>query len=131
MPLVHHELFFGCGRSNLFGLLLEAEPSGEAAVAGRCFIKQDHQGGLRGHAHDGIVATALVEAMTLAAGGDAITRTFELQLHGAAPVGEFVEVEARVELAQGLTLHATAQASAGGAPLAQARGTLERVSAMT
>jgi hypothetical protein len=31
MPLLHHEQCFGCGRTNLFGLLLEAEP----AVDGR------------------------------------------------------------------------------------------------
>jgi hypothetical protein len=26
MALVHHDLCFGCGQTNLFGLLLEVEP---------------------------------------------------------------------------------------------------------
>jgi hypothetical protein len=36
MPLVHHELCFGCGRANLFGLLLEAGP----ATAGRLTARE-------------------------------------------------------------------------------------------
>ena len=48
MPLVHHELCFGCGRVNLFGLLLEVDEVAPGAVAGRCFVKQDHQGADRG-----------------------------------------------------------------------------------
>jgi hypothetical protein len=71
MPLVHHELCFGCGRTNLFGILLDVEPVGPDAVAGRCFIKQDHQGPDRGRAHEGVVAAALAEAMALACGLDA------------------------------------------------------------
>ena len=59
VPLVHHEFCFGCGRVNLFGLLLEVEETGPGAVAGRCFIKQDHQGPDRGNAHEGVVAAAV------------------------------------------------------------------------
>ena len=59
MALVHHELCFGCGRTNLFGLLLELERSERDAVTGRCFIKQDHQGPVPGRAHPGIVGCAL------------------------------------------------------------------------
>lgn len=44
MALVHHDLCFGCGQTNLFGLLLEVERVDERRVTGRCFIKQDHQG---------------------------------------------------------------------------------------
>ena len=45
MPLVHHELCFGCGRANPFGLMFEIEVTAAGSVeAGRCFIKQDHQG---------------------------------------------------------------------------------------
>ena len=48
MPLVHHELCFGCGRTNLCGLLLEVQEKASGSVAGRGFIKQDHQGAERG-----------------------------------------------------------------------------------
>ncbi len=120
MPLVHHELCFGCGRTNLFGLLLELEPTGSGAVAGRCFIKQDHQGERRGFAHDGIVATALTEAMAFAcgpgAGAEAIAVTFE----GPAPVGAYLEIEARADTER---RSATARAAAGGVHVAHATGT--------
>ena len=92
MPLVHHEQCFGCGRTNLFGLLLEVEEVVPGAVAGRCFIKQDHQGADGGRAHDGVVAAALAEAMSLACGLDARAVSFEVSLYAAAPVGAFVEV---------------------------------------
>ena len=82
--LAHHELCFGCGRTNLFGLLLEVEPASEGQVAGRCFIKQDHQGPQRGAAHEGVIAAALSDAMALACGPSARAVAVELQLTGAA-----------------------------------------------
>ena len=66
MALVHHDLCFGCGQTNLFGLLLEVERVGPDRVAGRCFIKQDHQGPDRTAANPGVIAAALCEAMALA-----------------------------------------------------------------
>jgi hypothetical protein len=77
----HHDLCFGCGQANLFGLQMEG---------GRFFVKQDHQGS-DGSAHPGIVATALLEAMLLA-GGD--VSGVVLAFEAPAPVGEFVEIEA-------------------------------------
>jgi hypothetical protein len=79
--LSHHDLCFGCGQANLFGLQLERD---------RFFVKQDHQGPERA-AHPGIVVTALLEAMSQA-GGD--PRSVCVELTGSAPVGRFVEVEA-------------------------------------
>ena len=64
-PPGHHDLCFGCGVANLFGLQMELERTG-AGVAGRVFLKQDHQGP-GGTAHAGVVAAALEEAMALAA----------------------------------------------------------------
>jgi acyl-coenzyme A thioesterase PaaI-like protein len=122
VPLVHHELCFGCGRTNLFGILLEAEPAGPDAVAGRCFIKQDHQGAERGNAHAGIIAAALAEAMELACGLDARTVGFEVTISGPAPVGMFLDVQARVERRDGPLAYATATASADQRMVAQARG---------
>ena len=77
----HHDLCFGCGQANLFGLQLEG---------GRFFVKQDHQGP-DGAAHPGILVTALAEAMLLA--GHDVTR-MEVELRAPARVGEFVEIEA-------------------------------------
>jgi hypothetical protein len=77
----HHDLCFGCGQANLFGLQLES---------GRFFVKQDHQGP-DGAAHPGILVTALVEAMLLA-GGD--VARMQVELRAPAPVGEFVQIEA-------------------------------------
>jgi hypothetical protein len=79
--LSHHDLCFGCGQANLFGLQLEN---------GRFFVKQDHQGP-DGTLHPGILTTALVEAMLLAGGS---VGRLEVDVTGTVPVGEFVELEA-------------------------------------
>ena len=125
--LTHHELCFGCGQANLFGLQLELEPSGEQSVAGRFFVKQDHQGP-PGYAHGGIMATALDEAMSLLAhrvGEYPLTARLEIDLRAPAPVGGFVEVEAEVESTDGrrLRLRASASAPGSGELLATAAGT--------
>jgi acyl-coenzyme A thioesterase PaaI-like protein len=122
VPLVHHELCFGCGRTNLFGLLLDVEPEGEDGVAGRCFVKQDHQGPDRGQAHAGVIGTALAEAMALASGLQARIVSFEFWASGPAPVGSFVEVQARVDRRDGLMAYASATASAERRMVGQARG---------
>ena len=122
MALVHHELCFGCGRTNLFGLLLEVEPAGPGAVSGRCFIKQDHQGAERGSAHDGVIAAALTEAMALACGLEARAVALEIFLVEPAPVGAFLELEARVLERDGPLANATATATAEERMVAQARG---------
>jgi len=122
-PLVHHELCFGCGRANLFGLMAELARTAPGEVAGRCFIKQDHQGADRGTAHDGVLAAALCEAMALAAGPDARLTGVEVSFEGPAPVGVFLELGVRLDDAG---LRATATASAEGNPVASATGTLTR-----
>lgn len=121
MPLVHHELCFGCGRSNLFGLLVELEETAPRVVSGRCFIKQDHQGAERGFAHDGIVATALSEAMAFACGPP--VRAGQLRIEFSAPVavGRFLEVHAD---AHGLRASATARVE--GRIVARASGAYDR-----
>ncbi len=122
MALVHHEFCFGCGRVNLFGLLLEVDEVAPGAVAGRCFIKQDHQGPDRGQAHAGVVGTALAEAMELACGLDARAVSFEIWFSGSAPVGVYLEVQARVERRDGSMAYAEATATADQRMVAQARG---------
>jgi acyl-coenzyme A thioesterase PaaI-like protein len=122
VALVHHEHCFGCGQVNLFGLLLEVDEVRPGAVAGRCFIKQDHQGPDRGRAHDGVVAAALLDAMALACGPLARVSTFEIVVSEPAPVGAFLEVEARIERRDGPSADASATASADQRMVAQARG---------
>jgi acyl-coenzyme A thioesterase PaaI-like protein len=119
VALVHHELCFGCGRTNLFGLLLEAERTGPDKLTARCFIKQDHQGADVGSAHEGILAAALSEAMALACGTDARAQTLELQFHSPAPVGTFITIEVSARD----TATASAHASSGGRAVASAHGT--------
>ena len=119
---MHHELCFGCGRVNLFGLLLELEPAGPDAVAGRGFLKQDHQGADRGYAHEGVVAAALLDAMALACGPDARITKFEISYREPAPVGAFLDIEARVEGRDGPRADATATARVEERMVAQARG---------
>jgi acyl-coenzyme A thioesterase PaaI-like protein len=124
VSVTHHDLCFGCGLANLFGLQLEAEREGDALVA-RCFVKQDHQGP-PGFAHGGIVATALDEAMALLAHGSeirALTRRLEVDLLAPVPVGTFLHVRAQVEerTATRLVVHADGHDD-DAKPLARARG---------
>jgi hypothetical protein len=122
VALVHHELCFGCGRVNLFGLMLELEPAGLDAVAGRGFLKQDHQGADRGRAHEGVVSAALLDAMALACGPDARVTAFEISVSAPAPVGAFLDIEARVERRDGPTADASATARVDQRMVAEARG---------
>ena len=88
---MHHELCFGCGQTNLFGLLMDADRAEDGRLSGRWFVKQDHQGPDRGMAHPGIVASALIEAAMLAGGDGVQLEQIELEL-GSGPgpaVGSF------------------------------------------
>jgi acyl-coenzyme A thioesterase PaaI-like protein len=128
----HHELCFGCGEANLFGLQLELEPAADGGVEGRFFVKQDHQGP-PGYAHGGVVAAALDEAMALLLHGEgtfALTGRLEIDLLAPAPVGAFVQVSARLEGVEERKLRLAAEAAGeDGERLAAARGTFVRVGA--
>jgi acyl-coenzyme A thioesterase PaaI-like protein len=130
LTITHHELCFGCGLANLFGLQMEVEPDGDRRVAGRFFVKQDHQGP-PGYGHGGVLATALDEAMALLVHGErtrALTRRLEVDLLGPAPVGAFATVRAWVEREEGRRLELQAElAGEGGEVLARARGIFVRV----
>jgi acyl-coenzyme A thioesterase PaaI-like protein len=127
--LLHHDLCFGCGPANLFGLQLELEPCPDGGVDGRFFVKQDHQGP-PGYAHGGVIAAALDEAMALvllAEGTSALTARLEVDLLAPAPVGSFVRVEAGLEASDARTLRLRASArSEDGRELAVARGVFVR-----
>jgi acyl-coenzyme A thioesterase PaaI-like protein len=124
--LAHHELCFGCGRTNLFGLLMEVELVAQGRVRGRGFIKQDHQGPDPGTAHDGIIATALTEAMALVCGPAMRARNLEFRLEAAVPVGAFLDVEAQVAGEQPEGCDATATVFVENQPVATARGSYQR-----
>ena len=120
----HHDLCFGCGQANVFGLQLELEPR-DGGVAGRFFAKQDHQGP-PGYVHGGVMAAALDESMSLllhAQGKLAPTERLHVELHAPAPIGTFVALQAEVEGVDGPRLTLTASASGDAGLLATARGT--------
>ena len=127
--LRHHELCFGCGQANIFGLQLDLEPRDGGGVTGRFFVKQDHQGP-PGYAHGGVIAAALDEAMALLLrerGAHTMTARLEVDLMAVAPVGEFVEVEAALASEDERKLELTASARAAGSEVARARGVFVRV----
>jgi acyl-coenzyme A thioesterase PaaI-like protein len=115
--LTHHELCFGCGAANLFGLQLEVERAPAGGVEGRFFVKQDHQGP-SGRVHAGVLATALEEAMALALAaedlGGARLESFDLTTSAEVPLGTFVTVDARLEADEGARLRLAARARLRG-----------------
>ncbi len=122
----HHDTCFGCGQANLFGLQLELELQADGGVAGRFFVKQDHQGP-PGYAHRGVMAAALDEAMSLVLherGTPARAERLEVEFHAPAPVGTFVRIEADLEKGTGGTLLVTATASGPDGRLASGRAIL-------
>jgi acyl-coenzyme A thioesterase PaaI-like protein len=124
--LVHHELCFGCGRTNLFGLLMDLERVGEGHVRGRGFVKQDHQGPDRGLAHEGVVLAALSDTMALACGPEMRATRVELELHEPVPVGAFLDVEARAGEPARDGVKVTAVAHVEARAVAVARGLYTR-----
>jgi acyl-coenzyme A thioesterase PaaI-like protein len=128
VTLTHHDLCFGCGRANVFGLQMELERRDDGSVEGRFFVKQDHQGP-PGFAHSGIIGAALEEAMALAAMDEEpapVSARFECELRAPAPVGAFVRLEASVEPARDGARPARARAyrEEDGALVAEARALL-------
>ena len=130
MTVTHHEACFGCGLANLFGLQLDLERQEDGSVAGRFFVKQDHQGP-PGIAHGGVVGAALDEAMALALHAEgvlALTARLEIDLERPAPVGAFVNVRAWIEAREGGRLRLLAEAAGeDGKRLARAAGSFAEV----
>jgi hypothetical protein len=123
VALRHHDLCFGCGRTNLFGLLAEIEERAPGSVAGRCFIKQDHQGSDPSAAHPGVIAVALLEAMSLAVGPGAWPASVQIDFRGRAPLGTFLELQGEVDEAKGTV---SARAAHDTNPVASAVGSFTR-----
>ena len=124
-PLVHHELCFGCGRANLFGLLAELRRRTDRSVTGRCFLKQDHQGAGPGVAHEGLLAAALSEAMSFACGPSVRLSSLELSVLRPVAVGSYLELEAAARDLTDGGFEATATATFEDDSVATARASYE------
>jgi uncharacterized protein (TIGR00369 family) len=125
-PLAHGALHhcFGCGQQNRTGLRLHffVDDSGNIV----CHIRLARRfAGPPGHAHGGIIATLLDEAMSKANRADgvvAMTRQMEVDYLRTVPLGVPLTLTARHTSASGRRHHCEAQlADASGHVLATAR----------
>jgi uncharacterized protein (TIGR00369 family) len=117
---------FGCGAANPAGLQLKfvLSPGGRSYV---CEFELGAQfGGPPGHAHGGIIATILDEAMGKAnklKGKIALTRRLEVDYLCPVPLDQPLVAEGRVSLMRGRALYNQAELrSAAGVVLARSRG---------
>ena len=122
---------YGCGDRNPEGLQIVFEVDG-TRVSGR-FQARETQRGWPGHAHGGIAAAALDEAMgwaTWAAGALSMTARMEVKYRRPLPLGEDLIVSAEVTRERGRRLEAEAAIrTLSGETLAQASGLFLRVPA--
>ena len=117
---------FGCGPANPSGLRLKFEvgPGSDSYIAK--FELATEFGGPPGHAHGGIVATILDEAMSKAnklKGRIALTRRIEVDYLRPIPLGKPLVVEGRIGSVRGRASYNHAEIRNGeGAVLARSRG---------
>jgi uncharacterized protein (TIGR00369 family) len=117
---------FGCGSANPHGLQMKfaLTPGGKSYACeftlGRSFV------GPPGHAHGGIIATILDEAMSKALklkSKVALTRRMEVEYLRPVPLGQPLVVEGRISRMSGRALYNTAELrNAKGDILARSRG---------
>ena len=124
-PLAHGALnhCFGCGLDNPSGLRLKFFVTPDGAIV--CHARLARRfAGPPGHAHGGIIATLLDEAMSKAnraRGVVAMTRQMDVQYLRPVPLGAPLTLTARHLDAHGLRHHCEAQlADVSGQPLATA-----------
>jgi uncharacterized protein (TIGR00369 family) len=117
---------FGCGPANPNGLQLKFQlsPGGKSYACE--FQLGDSFVGPPGHAHGGIIATILDEAMGKAnklKSKVALTRRMEIEYLRPVPLGQLLVVEGRVSRMSGRALYNTAELrSVKGEVLARSRG---------
>lgn len=126
-PARHHDQCFGCGPENPVGLRLELEPRGDDRLVGGFLLREELQGP-PAHAHGGILAAALDEAMSLlvhARGTTARTGQLEVRYHRPAAVNQYLTVEARLMGVEGrrFEVEAEVRPPGGSDPLASSRAT--------
>jgi uncharacterized protein (TIGR00369 family) len=124
---------FGCGPANPGGLQLKfvLSPGGRSY---RCEFELGAQFcGPPGHAHGGIIATVLDEAMGKAnklKGKVALTRRMEVDYLRPVPLDQPLVAEGRISRMRGRALYNRAELrSAGGVVLARSRGTFLAIDA--
>jgi uncharacterized protein (TIGR00369 family) len=117
---------FGCGAANPGGLQLQfvLSPAGRSYL---CEFELSAQfGGPPGHAHGGIIATILDEAMGKAnklKGKVALTRRLEVDYLRPVPLDQPLVAEGRISRVRGRTLYNRAELrNANGVVLARSRG---------
>ena len=117
---------FGCGPANPFGLQLKFEvaPTGDSYIAD--FELATEFGGPPGHAHGGIVATILDEAMSKAnklKSRIALTRRIEVEYLRPVPLGKQLVVEGHIGSVRGRASYNHAEIrNTDGVVLARSRG---------
>ncbi len=120
---------YGCGESNTEGLHIDFDVDGKL-VRGRFLPRKPHQG-FPGVTHGGIAAAVLDEAMgwaMYAAGAWAMTARMEIRYRRPLPLGEEVNVTAKVVRDRGRRLEAEARIeSSSGEVLAEAKGLFMRM----
>ena len=120
------DLCFGCGARNPNGLQLKFAPS-QGGKSYRCeFELGDSFSGPPGHAHGGIIAAILDEAMGKANNLKdkvALTRRMEVEYLHPVPLRQPLVVEGRVSRVRGRALYNRAEVrNAKGKVLARSRG---------
>jgi uncharacterized protein (TIGR00369 family) len=128
VPLLtwQRDICFGCGFANPSGLHLKFSiaPGGKSYACD--FELGSNFGGPPGHAHGGIIATILDEAMSKAIklkNKVALTRRMEVEYLRPVPLGQPLTVEGRVSRMSGRVLYNSAELrSAKGVVLARGRG---------
>ena len=117
---------FGCGPDNPHGLHLNfvLGPGGDSYICE--FELGDNFSGPPGHAHGGIIATILDEAMGKAnklRGKVALTRSMEVEYFRPVPLGQPLVAEGRMVRTEGRALYNSAELrTAQGVVLARSRG---------
>ena len=134
-PTWQRDSCFGCGPANSSGLQLEFA-LGQDGKSYVCeFSLASHFGGPPGHAHGGIIATILDEAMGKAnklKNKVALTRRLEVEYLRPVPLGQPLVAEGRINRMRGRALYNTAELrSATGDVLARSRGTFLCIDAET
>jgi uncharacterized protein (TIGR00369 family) len=117
---------FGCGPANPNGLQLKFALSPDGKSYACKFELAGSFVGPPGHAHGGIIATILDEAMGKAnklKSKVALTRRMEVEYLRPVPLGQPLVVEGRVSRMKGRTIYNSAELrSAAGSVLARSRG---------
>ncbi len=127
------DLCFGCGAENPSGLQLEFALSQDGKSYVCEFSLGGRFGGPPGHAHGGIIATILDEAMGKAnklKAKVALTRRLQVEYLRPVPLGQPLVAEGCVNRMRGRALYNSAELrSANGTVLARSRGTFLAIDA--